>query len=139
MDDRGILRHAVPTEQIVLEVVLFVKDDNRHRGQVGRLTSPPAVRQGGGGGGEVAERAERVDAAALHRGRVAGDRREHVAPAQQLLRVRLVLDAQLEGGAVPGRHFGEDVAEPVSDRVGVDRDRQLDRGRRRDGLARLGV
>jgi hypothetical protein len=131
--------HAVPAEQFVLEVVLIAEDDDRHHGPVRRRTAPPPVRDRGSGGRHVAERAERVDAAALHGGRVAGDRGEHVATAQQVLGVPLVLHAQLERGAVPGRHFGEYVTEPDGERVGVDRHRQVDRGRRRDGLGRLRV
>jgi hypothetical protein len=138
--------HTVPAEQFVLEVILVVEDDDRHRGPVGRLPArlpfplllPPAGDHGSGGG-EVAKRAKLVDAATLHGGRVAGDRREHVATAQQLLGVRLVLHAQLDRGAVPSRHFGEYVAEPAAERVGVDRHGEVDRGRRRDGLSRLGV
>jgi hypothetical protein len=75
VDDRRAVRHAVPAEQFMLEVVLVVEDDDRHRGPVKRLTVPPPVRDRGGGGREVAERAKRVDAAALHGGRFAGDRR----------------------------------------------------------------
>jgi hypothetical protein len=139
VDEGGNVLDAVPAEQFVLQVVLVVEQDERHRRPVWHRPAPPAVRDLGSRRGQVAERAERVDAAALHGGRLAGDRREDVAPAEQLMRVRLVLDAQLDRGSVPSRDFGEDVTEPDGERVGVDRHRQLDRGRRRDRLARLGV
>ncbi len=139
VDDRRSVRHTVPAEQFVLQVVLVVEDDNRHRGPVGRPTAPPSVRDRRRGRRKVAERAERVDAATLHRGRVAGHRREHVALAQQFLGVGLVLYAEPDRGAIPPRHFGEDVAEPAAERVRVDRHRQVNRGRRRDSLAGLGV
>jgi hypothetical protein len=83
--DRRIAHDPVPAQQLMLQVVLVVEHDHRHRGPPGRPVVPPALGERGRGGGQVPERAERGDGAALHRGGVAGDRREHVAAAQQVL------------------------------------------------------
>jgi hypothetical protein len=123
----------------MLQIILSVEDDRRHRGPVGGPVLPPSLREGRRGGGDVAQRAQVVDGAPLDGGRITGDGRQHVAPAQQVLRVGLVLDAQPDRGVLPRRGRGEHVAEPDGDRVRVDRHREFDRRRRPQRPGRLVV
>jgi hypothetical protein len=92
------------SQLLVLKLVFLAEDDDRHRRPVGQLPAPPAVGERRGRGGNVAQRSERLDGAALHGRRVAGDRGEHVTAAQQFLGMCLVFDAQPERGAVPFGH-----------------------------------
>jgi hypothetical protein len=139
VDDRRALGHPATAEHLVLQLVLAVEDDDRHRGPAGRAVPLPPGGERRGGGGQVAKRPEPVDAAALHGGRVAGDRRQHIAAAQQLLGVALVVDEQPDCRPGPGGRLGQHIAEPGGQGVGVDRHRELHDGARRQGLGRLVV
>ncbi len=139
MDDRRQLRHATAAQHVPLQVVLGAEDHGRHRGPVRRAPAPPAASERRGGRGHVAQRAKRLAGAPLHRLLIARHRGEHVAAAQQLLRVGLVLHLQPDRGAIPPRRRREHVAEPGGQGVGVDRHRQLDGGHRAERRARLVV
>ena len=117
----------------MLQRVLLVEDHQRHPGPVVAAASAPPLGEGGRGGRGVAQGAEPHDHAALHRARVGGHRGQHLPAAQQVGREGLVLDVQAEHGTLPGRHVLEHRAQPGGQRVGVDRDRQVD-----DLLARAG-
>jgi hypothetical protein len=84
MDDRR--QHgAMASQLLVLKFVFLAEDDDRHRRPVGQLPAPPAPGERRSRGGNVAQRSERFDGAALHGRWLAGDRGEHVTAAQQFL------------------------------------------------------
>jgi len=83
--DRRHLLDARPPQQFVLQIILVVEDNGRHRGPVRRLTAPPAVRERGSSRGNIAQRPQRLNGAALHGVPIAGDRGERGTAAQQLL------------------------------------------------------
>jgi hypothetical protein len=85
VDDRRQLLDARLPQQFVLKIILVIEDNGRHRGPVRRLTAPPAVREGGSGRGNITQRPQRLNGAALHGVRIAGDRGERSTAAQQLL------------------------------------------------------
>jgi len=85
VDDRGHLLDAQVPQQFGLQKILVIEEDGRHRGPVRRPTAPPAVRERGSGGGNVAQRPQRLNRAALHGIRIARDRGERSTAAQQRL------------------------------------------------------
>jgi hypothetical protein len=84
----------------------------------------PAALPGDGRRGDaaVAHDAERFGEATLHRQRLRADAAEHVAVAQRLVRVILIVDDEIEQDAVLGKQCGHAGQEPARQRVGVDCD-----------------
>ena len=127
--DRVRLGHAAGPEHVVLEPVLAVEHDDRHRLPVVATPPGPPCREPGRGRRPVAQEAEVLGAAAPDGMRVAGHRCQRLPAAQELARECLVLDHEPERQVVAAAYLGEHVPEPGGERVGVHRDRDLDAGR----------
>ena len=132
---------AAGGEDVVLDGVLLVEHHRRHPRPVVAPPAPPPLRERRRRGGAVAQRAQRLDHAALDGDRIGRHRTQHVTAAQQVGRVRLVLDVQPQRHPLPLADRAEHPAEPGVQRVGVHRDRELDRSACRsvEGVRRLVV
>ena len=138
---RPAARPTPRAEHVVLEGVLLVEDDHRHRGPVVAAPAAPAL-------GEAPARPPARSAGRRARSTEqpctavgSGSPRPALAAAQQARR-RTPGPRRAAGARRPAsrRRRAEHVAEPGGQRVGVHRHRQVDRGRAgRQGRARLVV
>ncbi len=120
------LGDAAGGEHVVLERVLGVEHHHRQPLPVVAAAVPEALGQLRRRGRPVAQEAEVLGPAALHRVRVAGDGGQRLAAAEQLGGVGLVLDDQPQREVVPRADLLQHVAEPRGQRVGVDRHGHVD-------------
>lgn len=91
---------AATLEQPVLEVVGLVEGDQRQVGPAQPAAAPVTLEERGAGRGQLTQGAEPLHRAALNRGRLGGDGREHRARSQEVRGASLVLHANRQRDTV---------------------------------------